>query len=294
MKKKKRPVGIWIFLIIIALIAGFFGWMAFTAHTVHLKRAVVSIPDLPPGFEGKTILYVSDIDLRRPSDATRAGELVHRLEAAKPDILILGGGYTSPTLTQLLDEKQKVSEEALQARTDFFHYISDFKAPLGRYALDGPSDGNGLFTTLAACGYTLINDEKFLVESGGDRLWLVGVTANSEKARLYGKAFNKEDTVIVACDTPDTFPTLITTEAGNSGHWVDLCLAGGTHGGQIRLFNRTLLTLKPLEQQYISGWSRETGVPMLTSMGLGCRGLYLRLNTVPEVWLIQLTAAALE
>ena len=49
-------------------------------------------------------------------------------------------------------------------------------------------------------------------------------------------------------------------------------------------------TLDALEQQFGNGWTRETGVPILVTSGMGCEGVNLRLNTQAEVWLITLTA----
>ena len=60
----------------------------------------------------------------------------------------------------------------------------------------------------------------------------------------------------------------------------------------LQMLNRSLLTLSTLERQYRYGWTRETGVPMLTTSGLGCEGVGLRFGTQAEAWLITLTAGA--
>ena len=57
------------------------------------------------------------------------------------------------------------------------------------------------------------------------------------------------------------------------------------------------LMLKPtasyaVERRYISGWRRENGVFLLTSQGVGCEGVPLRLGTAAEVHLITLRRAA--
>ena len=80
------------------------------------------------------------------------------------------------------------------------------------------------------------------------------------------------------------------SEAKDSGHWVDLALAGHTHGGQINLFGHGILSLDQREKHYLCGWNRETGVPMLTTSGMGCEGVDMRLGSEAEVWLITLTA----
>ena len=62
-KVKKRRVGLWIALAVTACLLVFAGIMAVNAVTLRLKRATVYIEDLPPAFEGKTILYAADLDL---------------------------------------------------------------------------------------------------------------------------------------------------------------------------------------------------------------------------------------
>ena len=98
----------------------------------------------------------------------------------------------------------------------------------------------------------------------------------------------KDDCLIGAAVSPRSFPGMMTIESQDGGRLFDLALAGHTHGGQIRLRGRNVLSLTSQEQQYLCGWTRETGVPMLTTSGLGCEGANLRIGSQPEAWLITL------
>ena len=82
------------------------------------------------------------------------------------------------------------------------------------------------------------------------------------------------------------------SEASDGGAWADLMLSGHTLGGQIRLFGRTLTQLTDAEKKAVSGWRADGGAPLLTSQGLGCEGLNLRLGTQAEAWLITLRVKA--
>ena len=287
-KQKSRGPGLLIGLASAALMALFFGWMWAQANVVHVMRATVYLADLPAAFEGRTILYASDIDLGGTTTVGKTAEFFRQLESLQPDMLILGGDYSTHTLLQTLNGETLIDSADLQRRSEFLHYMKNFPAPLGRFLLAAEQDGE----MFAPEGFELLNDSKHAIGLDGETLWLVGVTENSEGIRRGGKSFRSGECVIAVADTPACFPTLNTTEAKDGGRWVDLCLAGHTHGGQIRLRDRTLLRLNSLEQHFLYGWIHETGVPMLTTSGLGCEGVNLRLGTQAEVWLITLSGDA--
>ena len=289
-KKKGTPKwGLWVAAAVALVIAVFVGYMAIQANTVHLMRATVALPDLPPAFEGKTLLYAADIDLGGLNTTRKAAEVFDRMQSLNPDILVLGGDYNAYTLAEILNKAEGYTPEELENRNAFLHYISEFYAPCGKYALAAPEDGD-MADVLNACGILLLNDTRHCVSIGEDRLWLVGLNQESSGVRKGGKLFQNGECVIVVADSPNLFPTLNTSEANDGGRWIDLCLAGHTHGGQINILGRSALTLDSLEQRFLYGWVHETGVPMLTTSGLGCEAVNLRLNTHPEVWLLTLTS----
>lgn len=292
-KSRKRRYGWVIALVVVICIAGFIGYMAVNACVVHLMRATVRLDDLPAAFEGKTILYAADIDLGGVNTAKRAADLFERLQVLEPDMLLLGGDYIAPTLTDLLNQSDPAHYTANTAdfRRDFFLYIKDFRADLGRYMIATADDAlAGDMTLLAAeAGFRLLGSGAAEIRLGEDRIYVIGLdSSNTDIPKLAGH-FKSADCVIALADSPTRFPAITTAEASDNGHWADLVLAGHTHGGQILAFGHSILSLDALEQQFIYGWNRETGVPMLVTSGVGCEGVNLRLGTQAEVWLITLT-----
>lgn len=293
-KDKKRGHGWIVALAIVACLAGFAGYMAINAATLHVMRATVALEDLPPAFEGKRLLFASDIDLVGINTPKRAAAAFRQLEALEPDLLVLGGDYTAPTLLDLINQSgvANYASNANNLREDFFHYISDFPAPMGRYMILSPDDrlAGDMRPLAEECGFQLLDDSNVELSFGDDRLWLVGLGEDSADIQKLSQKFKRDDCVIAVGYSPSQFPAVMTAEAADCGHWVDLNLSGHTHGGQIRVFGHSILSLDAIEQQFIYGWNRETSVPTLVTSGMGCEGVNLRLNSRSEVWLITLTS----
>lgn len=285
-------IALGVFGALLLALAIFFGGAAVNAGVVRVRRAQVQLRDLPPSFDGKTILYASDIDLCGLNTASKSGALFNQLQSLRPDMLILGGDYTSPSLLEVLnrtDSAQKATSK-LDARSDFFLYIKDFEAPLGKFGVASPEDADQarLSNDMIEAGVQPLFNNGAAVTVGGDTLWIVGVSAETANLNAAGSAFSRDDCVIVAPYGPSVLPVLVTSEARDGGRWADLVLTGHTHGGQARLFGRDLLPLTPTEQQYRAGWTMENALPILTSQGVGCEGVNMRVGTAPEVWMITL------
>ena len=300
-KKKNNKLGrggkiaIGAFLALLLGIAVTAGVGALNADVVRIRRAEVVLPDLPPAFDGRTMLYASDIDLCGVNTADKAGALFQQLQALQPDLLILGGDYTSKPLLEVLNRPGNDAEcqaSQIQSRTSFYYYIRAFDAPLGKFAIAAPEDPDweNLRSVLQEVGVRPLINDRTALRVGSDTLWLAGVSAERASLNSAGSAFSRDDCVLVAAYSPTVLPILTTSEARDGGAWVDLALCGHTHGGQIRLFGRTVLALDSREQRYPSGWRVDAGFPTLVTTGVGCEGVNIRLGTEPEVWLITLRA----
>lgn len=290
-KGGKIALGLFAALLLIIIITVCIGLI--NASLLRIRRAEVVLPDLAQGFDGKTILYASDIDIFGINTPARAGALFNQLQSLQPDILILGGDYTSSSLLSKLNHTEGNdynTANVMKSRSDFFHYISSFQAPLGKYGIANTEDiqWQSLRVEMEENGIKPLFNERVGIHSHGDTLWLVGICGKISSLNDAGKAFSKNDCVVVIAEGPDVLPVLLTSEAADSGPWADLALCGHTHGGQIRLLGKSILSLSSAEKRFLSGWNTQSGTPILTSSGVGCEGVNIRLGTEPEVWLITL------
>lgn len=284
------------FLAVLMLLAAIVGVGMLNAGVVRVRKAEVVLADLPAGFDGVRLLYASDIDLCGLNTPDKAGALFSQLQALSPDILVLGGDYNSTSLPEVLNRPAGTTgslSDALDARTSFFHYIQSFDAPLGKFAITAPEDQDweGLKRLMEDCGVRPLINERAALRSGDDTLWLAGICEAGANLNAAGRAFQRNDCVVAVAYSPDALPILLTSEASDGGPWADMTLCGHTHGGQIRLFGKSILDLSRQEQRYLSGWNTETGQPILTTTGVGCETVNIRLGSTPEVWLITLRRA---
>ncbi|MBQ8109065.1 MAG: hypothetical protein IJ124_02730 [Clostridia bacterium] len=298
-KKKNRKMGrtgrltLTAFVALLLLLCLVMGGATINANIVHVMRAEVFINDLPESFENRTILFASDIDLCALNTPAKAGELFRGLQALSPDMLILGGDYASHSLLEILnnaDPSLPGTSRQQRDRSDFFHYICDFNAPMGKYAIASPEDFevDALASLMMECGVRPVFNDRVCISIGNDVLWLTGISEETANLNSAGRAFSRSDCVIVTAYSPTVIPMMLTSEAADGGQWADLVLCGHTHGGQVRLFDRDILQLNRVEQQYRAGWFIENGIPILTSQGVGCEGVNMRIGTNPEVWLLTL------
>jgi predicted MPP superfamily phosphohydrolase len=290
-KGGKIALGLFAILLLILIITACIGLI--NASLLRIRRAEVVLPDLPQGFDGKTILYASDIDIFGINTPARAGALFNQLQSLQPDILVLGGDYTSSSLLSKLNHSEGSDDNTanvMKSRSDFFHYINTFQAPLGKYGIASTEDiqWQSLREEMEENGITPLINERIDIHSNGDTLWLAGICGKISSLNDAGNTFSHNDCVLVFAEGPDVLPVLLTSEAADSGPWADLALCGHTHGGQIRLLGRSILSLSSTEKRFLSGWNTQSGTPILTSSGVGCEGVNMRLGTEPEVWLITL------
>lgn len=298
MKKKTKPlrprhrlVG-GIFLLIALLLAGFFGYCFALSRVLRVERATVYLPDLPQSFDGMTVLFVSDLEISGLSSAGEAASLMRRLALLKPDVLILGGDYASGSLMDALNGTR--DEAALSAaRQRFFSALADFPAPMGKFAVAGEQDAGAaqMEKEMAAGEITLLNNTVGRVSLGGESISIAGLAPQGEGILDYSglsRSFQKGDCVLAVAHNPAAISAVMTAEAGDSGVWCDLILSGHTHGGQMIVGKHSMLTLSPQETRYPAGWSKESGVFILVSQGVGCEIADLRLGTEAQVHLITL------
>lgn len=281
--RSRRRFGWKIGMAALSLIALGAGAMYANAKIVHVRYAEVMLEDLPASFDGTTVLFASDFDLSGGS----ARKMFKRLQPLQPDLLLLGGDYASPTLLERLNGSTGAGET--EARKAFFDSLADFHAPLGKLAVSGEHDGDadGLNIAMIGTGVRLIDGGVQTISNGTDEIYIAGIGEGTRDVSSIAGHMRSDQCVIALMHRPSRVVDVRIAEAGDSGPWADLSLAGHNHGGQIQIAGRTALTLDDADKRLLSGWSTDGGLTLVTS-GVGCEGISLRLGSTAEVWMITL------
>lgn len=276
----KRTAGWWAIrlaatLALLAIILPFYAYWEATWDPV-VRRADVALADWPKGEKPVTVLLVSDTHVAGPDmPPARLARIVDRLNALKPDLVLLAGDYIS----------HKASATRTYTPTQAVAPLGRFKAPLGTIAVLGNHDvWAGPFDfidALRAQHITLLNNEAVrrgpLIVGGTDD----GYTGRAQPLKT-----------LQAMDALGPGPRVLLTHAPNVALGLSApmsaILAGHTHCGQIVLpFYGSIARDKGAFRWLPCGRAELKSGPLFVTAGLGTSVFPLRFGARPDVWLIR-------
>lgn len=242
--------------------------LAYYASRLEPERLVVTRPPLekrPP----LRVVFFSDLHIGRTCPPRRLENVVRRINALKPDLVLFGGDFFAKFLRDAW--ALPFSELARQLRR--------IRAPKGKYAVLGNHDvregARPFFEDLfAAGGFTVLWDEVVYPAPG---VALCGLSPYSSGRAL--RAMPADGWRICLCHMPDKARYLPLKKA-------DLMLSGHSHAGQVRLPAVTRLILPPGGKFYPFGLYRPQGpgaAQLYVSRGIGMSGVPFRFLAPPEL-----------
>lgn len=242
----------------------------YEARFVKLEKVDVSIKNLKKEY---TIAQLSDIHIGGLIDAAFIKDIVQRVNALKPDVVVITGDLVDIDISKAqapLHELQKLDSTYgtyfIVGNHEYFHGIEQ------------------IMTKVKSLGIRVLENENLYIGEDGEGFNLAGVydvfgyRAKHHEPDLYEALKNKKDspTVLLAHQ-----PRYI--EEVGSG--VDLILSGHTHGGQLYPFK----FLVKLQQPYISGLHQHTQeLQIYVNKGTGFWGPPMRLGATSEITLLSL------
>ncbi len=241
----------------------------------RVERLTVPVARLGAGLHGVTVAQISDIHIGPTLDRHWLRRVVEQVNALQPDLVAVTGDLVDGSVRTLRDEVAP---------------LAGLRAPLGVYYVTGNHEyyhgGAAWAAEVARLGLTVLQNAHRVVERGGARLTVAGVT-DHEGGHIDPAHECRPDVALAGA--PEGVPRLLLAHQPRTAHrasglGVDLQLSGHTHGGQVFPF----MFFVKLQQPVIRGLATIAGVRVYTSRGTGYWGPPLRLGPAPEITLVTL------
>lgn len=230
--------------------------------------------DIPPGFLGGRIVFLTDIHHGPYFSKARLDKLVKRVNKLQPDIILLGGDY--------VHRNRNYIEPCFKA-------LEKLEAPLGVYGVFGNHDywaGAELTKRcMGEAGIYQLNNAAYWLKKNGDRIKVGGVGDYYEDIQDLEPTVadaKGDDFVVLVTHNPDYVEEMKTDK-------VDLVFAGHTHGGQITFFGLWAPILpSKYGQKYRTGVVDTAGLKVIVSNGIGTITPPVRFFARPQVIVVDL------
>lgn len=259
----------------VALVAAIVIGGHINSRILRTRTLDLEIPRKVSGARTLRIAFASDIHLGSIVGASRLRAIVDKLNALKPDVIILGGDIVDEDLTDVL--KMNVGEA-----------LRDLRAPLGVYAVTGNHEYIGgigpAVAYLTSHNVRLLRDETARLPEGA---YLVG-REDVSAPRLGGPG--RKPLADLLRDLDMKSPVVVIDHqprdlAEAAGLGVDVLLCGHTHNGQIWPWNQLVRAFYELNY----GCARVGSMQVYVSSGAGTWGPPVRVGTHPEIVDVTLT-----
>ena len=245
-----------------------------------LKDVTVAIPDLPHGFDGYTILHLSDLHISRLFPMRWAEAVVAHANALRTDLIVVTGDFIDGSLAS-----RRSDVAPLRALT----------APDGVWAVPGNHeyffDYEAWMRHLAGLGIRMLANAHTVLRRADEALVVAGVPDRS--APVTGHP--GPDLAAALAGAPADAPVvLLDHQPGNAARsaaqGVRLQLSGHTHGGMIRGLDRLVARGNA---GFVSGAYQIGGMRLYVSNGTGLwPGFALRLGRPSELTRITLRTSS--
>jgi uncharacterized protein len=255
-------------------------------HHLELVEQTIRLRRLPEAFRGLRIAQVSDIHYDEYTEPFFVREIVRRINALNPDVVVLTGDFvTDGPLPRHIGARLSYPCAEILSGIQCPHRF----ASLGNH--DTLVGWPVVVDALKVHGIPTLANSYLPFERGGSRLWFSGLRSSQEDYANLNDAVPRQATpsepVILLAHEPD-FANQVVAHGG-----VDLMLSGHTHGGQVRLpFLGTPRPMLPRGgRRFVEGYFKVGPLQLYVNRGIGTVKLPVRFLCPPELTLFTLQPA---
>ena len=235
----------------------------------------LALPGLEPSFDGYRLAQISDIHIGTWMNRDRLMQVVNRINAQNPDLVVITGDFVHHNPGRYIDDLV-IPLQGLKSRDGTLAVLGNHdhwtNAKLVRTLLE-----NAGIQDISNQVHTLERDRSLLHIAGVDDVW-----EHKDRLDLVLEALPKEGSAILLAHEPDYAD--ISAQTGR----FDLQLSGHSHGGQVILPFIGSPVLPFLGQKYPLGFYRIAEMYQYTNRGIGMTSPPVRFNCRPEITLLTL------
>jgi predicted MPP superfamily phosphohydrolase len=246
-------------------------------HEIDIAHRTFFLRNLPPAFDGFRIVQFSDIHLEQYTEDFFLRDVVARVNALAPDLLLITGDFISrgPMAVDLSYSGAARCAEILSTLTcpQRFGILGNHDAIVGSRIIRDHMENNGL---------PLLVNQHVRIERSGQHIFLAG---------LDDVSFGNPNLSLAVPEKPDAPVILMVHEPDFALHilehrrapLIDLILSGHTHGGQVRIPGLRPMALPPFGKIFPEGRYVLDNMQLYVNRGIGTVGVPFRLNCPPEI-----------
>jgi len=243
-------------------------------YLMEVKQIGVESKDIPESFDGKKVVFISDIHYGPFFSKERVRDLVTEVNDLAPDLIVIGGDYVDHS-----------SEDI----SSCFEELRNLKAPLGVYGVLGNHDHWGrenlTHEKMTEAGITPLDNKAVWISLVGERIKLGGVGDlwhDTQNISPTIDGVGVDDFIVLLSHNPDYAEKIKTDK-------VDLVLSGHTHDGQVTFFWLWApYTNSKYGQKYRSGFVDTKYAKVYVTRGIGTTILPIRFFARPEITVLNL------
>lgn len=241
------------------------------AHDLKYIEKVFYFENLPEGFDGYRILFLTDIHIDKVQNL--ADKLLKIIDEAQFDICVMGGDYA-----------YRYKGKNIQITKDFYSKLILLLKGKNKeiYGILGNHDLYAFGQFLEQIGVIMLLNESVRLQKNNSSIYLSGIDDASyyHTHDFYSceEGINSSDAFkILLSHTPDIY------QQADKFHY-SLSLSGHTHGGQICLPGGfPVITNTKTPKKIAKGYWNYNHLQGITSNGIGCSAFTGRLFCPPEV-----------
>lgn len=270
----------------VMLIGAISGYGIYNAHHIRTTSYDLTVKKDGGRFQSMNIALISDIHMGYNAGVSHVRQMVDKINASSPDVVILAGDIFDNEYAALDHPEQLIQEyQRLNARYGVY-------AVYGNHDVEERIFSGFTFTTnhhrqpskqmkafLKKAHIKVLNDQKVLINHS---VYLYGrpdaMTMTRKKAQDITSGMDMTKPIIVADHEPRELAAL--SKAG-----VDVDLSGHTHDGQ--LFPANMIVSALYENSY--GYRRVGLMHSIVTSGAGAWGPFMRVGTKAEICRIHIT-----